>query len=177
MGSVTILPRYTYEDYKEWRVRLWEIIDGGAFPIESEKDPAHQRVLQKLVPLFKAKLENFFCYGDPSVIYLIEDDNVLKPDMLVLAKELKKEYADFPPVMIVEVLSQSTKAIDQVVKFQMYQSQGIRYYLIIDPGREEAEIYELSDGQYKMTSGGKDFKHDFMIDGCKVSIDFKEVWK
>jgi Uma2 family endonuclease len=177
MGSVTILPRYTYQDYKEWGVRLWEVIDGGAFAIESENDPIHQRVLQKLVALFKTKFENYFCYGNPSVIYLVEDDNVLRPDMLILTKELKKEYVDFSPLLIVEVLSNSTKTIDSIVKFQLYQSQGIRYYIIIDPDREEAEVYKLLDAEYKMTARGKDIECDFAFAAFNATIDFKEIWQ
>ena len=88
-----------------------------------------------------------------------------------------KKYLDFPPALVVEILSPSTAAKDRFTKFPIYQSKSIGYYLIIDPNREEVEVYELLDGEYKMTNRGKDIVHDFSFDECKASIDFREIWQ
>jgi Uma2 family endonuclease len=109
--------------------------------------------------------------------YLVEEDTILQPDMLIVCGEITKKYLDFAPVLVAEILSPSTAAKDRFTKFPIYQSKGIRYYLIIDPEKEEAEVYELFDGQYKMTAKGKEINYDFALDSCNASIDFKEIWK
>jgi len=63
------------------------------------------------------------------------------------------------------------------VLFSIYQSQGIKYYLIVDPDLQEAEVYVLTDNEYKMMAKGKDISHRYELDTCNAVVDYSEIWK
>lgn len=77
---------------------------------------------------------------------------------------------------MVEVLSTSTEFKDRHTKYSIYESQGIRYYLIVDPDRNRAEVYELTEGRYRLMQQGNDFVFSFQLENCKAEISFKEIW-
>lgn len=71
-------------------------------------------------------------YCQSAVDYIIADDTILQPDMLVVCREITKKYLDFAPGLVVEVLSPSTALKDRHTKYYLYEQQGIKYYLIVD---------------------------------------------
>ena len=178
MGSaVKILPHYTYADYVQWEGK-WEVIDGIPYAMSPAPVPKHQVVAGNLHAEFRVQLKKCSkCKVYQPIDYLVEDDIILQPDMLVVCGEISKKYLDFPPSLVAEILSPSTAAKDRFTKFPIFQSKGIPYYLIIDPDLEDIEIYELFDGQYKMILRGKSIKYDFTLDSCSASIDFSQIWQ
>jgi len=67
-----------------------------------------------------------------------------------VARTFKPDQMLFPaPDMVVEVLSESTQAVDRGVKFEDYAAHGVREYWIIDPGltpnSQSVEQYLLTD--------------------------------
>jgi Uma2 family endonuclease len=42
------------------------------------------------------------------VDYLVADDMILQPDILIVCKPIIKKYLDFPPTLVAEVLSPAT---------------------------------------------------------------------
>ena len=83
---------------------------------------------------------------------------------------------DFPPALVVEILSPSTALKDRHTKFSLYQSQQIKYYIIVDPATNEAEIYCLNDKTYNLQQKGKDFTYEFKIEDCSIPVNFAEIW-
>lgn len=71
-------------------------------------------------------------------------DTVLQPDVLV-ARESDLTDKDLPasPLLVVEVLSRSTRGIDQVLKRERYARAGIPSYWIVDPTVPSVQILEL----------------------------------
>jgi len=175
-SAVKILPHYTYADYVQWEGK-WEVIDGIPYAMSPAPVPKHQVVAANLISEFRQELKRCNrCKVYQPIDYLVEDDTIFQPDMLVVCGDISKKYLDFPPSLIAEILSPLTAAKDWFTKFPIYQSKGIPYYLIIDPDLEDVEIYELFDGQYKMILRGKGIKHDFSLDSCYASIDFSQIW-
>lgn len=175
-SAVKILPHYTYADYVQWEGK-WKIIEGIPYAMSPAPVPKHQVVAGNLHSEFRQELKSCkTCKVYLPIDYLVKDDTILQPDLLIVCGEITKKYLDFPLALVVEVTSPSTEAKDRFSKFTIYQDKGIHYYLIIDPISEEVEIFEHIDGQYKMTAKGKSFIHDFILDGCNASIDFKEIW-
>ncbi|MEO5946972.1 MAG: Uma2 family endonuclease [Chitinophagaceae bacterium] len=175
-GVVKILPHYTYDDYVHWEGK-WELIDGVPYAMSPAPVPKHQTLAGNIHTEFRMKLKNCKkCKVFQPIDYKVEEDTIFQPDMLIVFGEISKKYLDFPPALVVEILSPATEAKDRFTKFPVYQAKGIPYYIIIDPDLEEAEVYELIKEQYKMTARGKDIQHLFTIDDCKADIDFKEIW-
>lgn len=96
--------------------------------------------------------------------------------MLVVCGEITKKYLDFPPALVVEILCPATALKDRHSKYSIYESQGIPYYLIVDPDAEQVEIYKMNGGVYSLDKNGKLFSYQFSLGGCSATIDFKEIW-
>ena len=96
--------------------------------------------------------------------------------MLVIYGEITRKYLDFPPALVVEILSPSTALKDRHSKYSIYESQGIPFYLIISPDTEEVEVYKLNGGAYALEQKGKDFFYEFLLGKRTAAIDFKEIW-
>lgn len=73
--------------------------------------------------------------------------------MLVVCGEIKEAYLDFPPALVIEILSPATASKDRLYKYELYQQQGIAFYLIVDTDKEMVELFQLEDGN--MRSGSK----------------------
>ena len=75
--------------------------------------------------------------------------------------------------MIIEILSQSTAYNDRIVKKDIYEANGVKYYMIADPDTKEMVVYELSGGKYVETEISF-----FQLSGnCGLKLDFKTIWE
>ncbi len=174
--AVKILPHYTYDDYVQWEGK-WEVIEGVPYAMSPAPVPRHQIVAGSLHALFWNELRSCKkCEVSQPLDYLVEDDTILQPDMLIICKPITKKYLDFPPVLVAEILSPSTALKDRHSKYSIYESQGIQYYIIIDPDKNEAEVYALMEGKYQLMKQGKDFSFNFNLDECSAAIDFTQIW-
>lgn len=84
-------------------------------------------------------------------------DTVRIPDVVVLPlaqwKELQSREAvirfnESPPLLVVEVVSESTKVVDYRSKRAEYSVLDITEYWIVDPLLDKVTILTLSDGWY-----------------------------
>ncbi len=177
-STAQILPHYTFEDWQRWEGQ-WEIIHGIPYAMSPMPVPKHQIIANALGAEFRFALKKCqHCKAIQPIDYKITDDIIVQPDLLVVCKKIEKSYLDFPPSLAAEILSPSTALKDRHTKYQIYQLQGIRYYLIVSPDTEDVEVYELDKGQYRLIQKGHDFTHHFSFeDDCTAEIDFGEIWK
>lgn len=172
--AVRILPHYAYDEYVSWEGK-WELIEGIPFSIKLE--PQHQLLLTNITAEFCNGLKPFKkLQAYPSIDYLIKVDTVVRPDLLIVNREIQKNFLDFSPALVVEILSPSTALKDRHTKYALYQEQGINYYIIIDCASNEAEIYSLVNKSYQLVQKGKDFRFEFKIEDCVASVNFGEIW-
>lgn len=175
-SAVKILPHYTYSDYLNWEGQ-WELIDGIPYAMSPLPVPKHQKIAMALGSEFTMMLKKCKqCAAYQPIDYRITDDTILQPDMLVVCGEITKKYLDFSPALVVEILSPATALKDRHTKYDIYQSQGIPYYLIVLPDTEEVEVYQLVDKAYVMAHKGHNFVYDFSLAECMATIDFREIW-
>ncbi len=175
-NAVKILPHYTYSDYEQWEGR-WEVIEGIPYAMSPLPVPKHQRIAAELSAEFVFQLKKCRkCRVYQPLDYLVKEDTVLQPDMLIVCKEINEKYLDFAPELVVEILSPSTSLKDRHNKFPIYESQGIPYFIIVSPEPEEVEIYEIENNSYKLRRKDKDFSYEFTFGICKAVIDFAAIW-
>jgi len=175
-GAIKILPHYTYKDWEQWDGQ-WELIEGIPYAMSPLPVPKHQKIAMALGTEFTVALKSCKqCVAYQPIDYRVADDMILQPDMLVVCGEITKKYLDFPPALVVEILSPATALKDRHSKFSIYESQCIPYYLIISPDTEEVEVYKLNGGAYSLEQKGKNFSYQFSLGDCIANIDFKEIW-
>lgn len=79
--------------------------------------------------------------------------NDYEPDVVFFDKSkskfFKKGMWKFPiPDFVLEVLSKSTETIDRGLKYEDYESHGVKEYWIIDPDKEIVEQYIIKNKKY-----------------------------
>jgi Uma2 family endonuclease len=97
--------------------------------------PEHQRVAGELKTEFALALRKGACNSCRvyhPIDYKISDDTIFEPDVLIVCGQINKNCLDFPPALIVEILSPSTAEKDRGIKFDYYEREGVQYYLIAD---------------------------------------------
>jgi Uma2 family endonuclease len=171
------LPHYTYEDYAQWEGR-WELIEGLPYAMIPAPTPQHQRVQVFLLSAFFTALTN--CrecrtYGAP-LDWKVTVDTVVQPDIMIVCQPVGAKYLDFPPVAAVEILSPATALKDRHLKFELYQSQGVRYYLIIDPALKQIELYQIRNGKYVQEAVEAGVLHFALHNNCEISIGTSGLW-
>ena len=177
LPALKYIPHYTYEDYCHWEGQ-WELIDGIPIAMSPAPVPKHQRVSGNLYQIFNIALKQKCkkCLSYQAIDWLVKDDTVLQPDFLVACEPITKKYIDSSPVLVAEILSPSTAIKDRNAKFQIYESKGVKYYMVIDINIEKIEIYGLSDHQYQPVAVNPNSFEFKLHDGCAIKVSFDDVW-
>ncbi len=171
------LPNYTYEDYCQWEGQ-WELIEGIPYAMSPLPIPVHQRVNGNLYANFEIALKKSCkeCKAYLPIDWKIKESTILQPDLLVVCQKIEKKYLDFSPELVVEILSPSTAVKDRNIKKEIYLSEGVKYFLILDPQLKKLEIYELLNNTYSPVAiSPNNFVFTF-DDGCTAGVDFKDIW-
>ncbi len=91
-------------------------------------------------------------------------------------KPLIKKFIDFPPSLIVEILSPSTASKDRGEKMELYQQEKVKYYLIIDPQFKKTELYQFTNGKYEPVAVNPDSYNFELEDNCLAKVNLTDIW-
>lgn len=151
---------YTYADYLAWPDEArYELIDGEAFLMAPAPLIEHQEVAGEVFRQLANQLDGKPCrpYIAPVDVRLprkeeTDDaiDTVVQPDVLVVCdpSKIDRRGVRGAPDWLLEVLSPSTAAHDQIAKRRTYERAGVREYWLVHPGDRTLTVYVLDNGQY-----------------------------
>ncbi len=154
---------YTVADYQTWPDEFrCELIRGVVYDMSPAPVIEHQRLVSALhghlYPHFSHPQQGGGGPGPgcallPSPVdVVLAEDTVVQPDLIVVcdpAKLANGKNVQGAPDLVVEVLSPDTAAKDKRDKRTLYETAGVREYLIVDPIGRYAELYTLgADGRY-----------------------------
>jgi Uma2 family endonuclease len=154
-GGLTLAEHYAAgEDQGARR----ELVD-GVLIVSPFASARHALAAQRLNHALSAA-----CPPDLQVLGTINVDQEpatnLQPDLVVIrAEDLDLPATEIRPLLVVEILSPSTRRFDQTVKRQIYAEMGIPSYWLVDITGPSIEITELGEeGTYvdTMTISGQD---------------------
>ncbi len=170
-------PRFTYDDYVIWEGR-WELIDGMPYAMSPAPSPDHQQINGRLYSAFTTALTDQCkdCSVYLPIDWKMNDKTVVQPDLLIVCKKLTKKYLDFAPSLTVEILSPSTAYKDRHEKFELYELEGVLYYVLVDPKFKKIEILELVNKKYRDSQVAPNSFQFNLKSGCNFSIDFDAIW-
>ena len=153
--------KFTYGDYLTWpEEERWELIDGVAYDMTPAPSRVHQEILVDLVRQISTFLLEAACrvYAAPFDIRLPEageaDGDILtvvQPDLAVICDPAKLDDRGCrgAPDMVVEIISPSTAAKDQIQKVALYEKHGVKEYWLVHPTDRLVTIRRLgADGRY-----------------------------
>jgi Uma2 family endonuclease len=170
-------PHYTYDEYLLWEGR-WELIEGMPYAMSPAPNSRHQWISSQLSALFVEALKGCKkCKTYQPIDWKIAEDTVVQPDLSIVCGPIKSfTYLDFPPVLVVEILSPSTATKDRREKFELYQAQGVKYYLMIDPAFKKIEVFELINKTFQAVAVNPD-NYNFSIEDCTASVSFTGLFE
>ena len=102
------------------------------------------------------------------------------PDVQVTCAEsdLTDRYAKRSPVLVVEVLSESTAAFDLGKKFAAYQQlDSLREYVLVDQDRIQVQIFHQREGQWWVDNigpGGRLRLESVDLD-CPIAVSYTHL--
>lgn len=153
MDPVTVLPRgrpFTVEDLDATPDdgNRYELLDGMLL-VTPSPSRGHQFASSRLQRILDAA-----CPEDLLVISAPTDvrygtDTAMQPDLLVVPREgFEDETRPLRPVLVVEILSPSTRLVDLGLKKARYEVAGCPSYWVVDPVAPAITVWELVDGAY-----------------------------
>lgn len=109
--------------------------------------------------------------------YKLSNDTVFNPDLLIVCKPITKTFLDFPPGLVVEILSESTSMKDRNVKYPKYEEEGIPYYLMVDTDIKTIEVYSLTSSLYQRQPLDQSKHFEFTIGDRHFEMVFDRIWE
>lgn len=130
----------------------YELLRGDLY-VTPSSSPMHQSVsgqlLLQLVAYFHTRGLGQVFYA-PLDLILTEQD-VFVPDLLVIADSsyITKRGIEKAPLLVVEILSPSTRTTDLGAKSRRYAELGVEHYWIVDPEERRLRCYRSVDGAFQ----------------------------
>ena len=152
---IATLKKLTWDDIKDWPEYhgRTEIVDGELVmsPVPSDR---HQEICLwlgvEIGPFVRDHgLGKFWSHP----VHVILDEHVhYEPDMCFLSTDrlylLQTPHIAGAPDLIIEVISESNRSHDTVVKFRDYERYGVREYWLVDQRERHIRVYCLEEGRY-----------------------------
>lgn len=171
------LPNYTYEDYKNWEGD-WELIYGVPYAMAPAPMIKHQAISNRIARYLDESLQDCeTCQALLPVDWKIDDSTIVQPDNLIICHTPQNEaYIKKAPKVIFEILSKSTAITDKNLKYELYEKEGVSYYIIVDPNESIAKVYELKEGKYIKLCDAYEDSVEFALETCAFVFDFAKIW-
>ncbi len=135
--------------------------------------PINQRILilisLTLELTLKAKCPSCMVYAE--LDWYISYDTVIRPDIMVLCGEIP-ERVESPPQMVIEIVSPSSRQMDEGLKFELCEREGVKYFVLVYPDEKAVKVFELSKGRYVEKHSMK-----FSFGGCQLEIDLTKAFE
>ena len=158
---MTALPktRMTVDEYLAWTEEQpgrYELLDGAVFAMSPEgAGHAEKKAAVHAALLAGIRAQSLGCYPLPDGMTVrINDVTAYEPDALVYCGEkLPPTAVEVPhPIIVVEVLSPSTRHVDLSIKLADYfRLPSIAHYLIVDPEKPRVIHHACATGDTILT--------------------------
>ncbi|MBZ0169360.1 hypothetical protein MELA_00714 [Candidatus Methylomirabilis lanthanidiphila] len=152
---MTVQAKFTYEDYLLFLEdgRRHELIDGERFMTPSPSTK-HQQISMNLA----RALSNYLAthrigrvYAAPCDVVL-SDTDVVQPDLVFVSSArgsiITTQNIQGAPDLLIEILSESTRKTDEIIKRKLYERYGVQEYWIIDPELATVKVYRMTPQGY-----------------------------
>ena len=130
--------------------RRYELVD-GMLVVTPAPNRGHQRVSMELAFLLRSHVPPTLEVLAAPFDVQVSEATMLEPDLLVIQRDDPADKSlRNPPLLVVEVLSPSTRRYDVLVKRDVYEGFGVASYWLVDPDVPSVTVLELAgDGHYQ----------------------------
>jgi Uma2 family endonuclease len=144
--------KLAYEDYLALpnNGKQYQIVEGDLFTAPAP-GVQHQRLVRRLIILLDriARENNLGEVFAAPIDVLLSPMDIVQPDVVYVASNnagiITAQNIQGAPDLLIEVLSPSTRRLDEIIKRKRYEQTGIREYWIVDPELEILKVYRRGD--------------------------------
>jgi Uma2 family endonuclease len=156
----TSTTKLTYDDFVLFPDdgQRHELIDGEHY-VTPSPSLWHQELSRRLVRLLILYQESHpggrLFYAPLDCVFTIFD--VVEPDVLFVTEDqlyiLTEKHVRGAPALVVEILSPSTRRVDERTKRDLYDRVGVREYWVVDPESNAMSVYRRnSSGRFPVAA-------------------------
>ncbi len=142
-----------------------DLPDSDDTPVDNELQDLIPGLLKASLALIWSERMDWF-FGVDMAIYYHPDEPAIVPDGFlsvgvprIIDEDLRLSYVLWEekkvPILVLEVVSRQRRG-EYTQKKQFYATMGVLYYVVYNPLRKRKpslEVYELDNGQYRLTQG------------------------
>ena len=168
--------RYQVRDWENWN-DPWELIHGMPYCMSPAPAFRHQLLASNLLIEIGTQLKKCpKCRVIIPIDWQINEETVVQPDILILCKPHSGGRLMQAPACVFEILSPATQNKDRGIKFELYEEQGVKYYIMADSENKILEAYVLNaSGKYHPIPSFPNLQLD--LNGCPVELDLVAIWE
>ena len=172
---------YTIVDYLHWPAEeRIELINGRIYDLAAP-GYVHQEIAGRIYRMIGNYIDQKGGNCNPGIapldVQLDKDDKTMvQPDVIIDCREGKKNPMRIigAPDFVLEVLSDSSRSKDVIIKTEKYMSAGCREYWIVDPRNETVIVYDFENERYPLNYTFEDKVPVNIYDG-DLTIDFSVI--
>jgi Uma2 family endonuclease len=177
------LPEIDYLIEEKKATQKHEYYKGEIFAMTGASIP-HNRIVSNVLINAGNKIKKKGCmpFGSDLRVHIPSNSFYTYPDISIFCGEIEKADTDFDtavnPIVIMEVLTKSTRDYDRGTKFSFYREiNSLKEYIIIDSENINAEaLLKNEDGTWLL----RELKSDLdklVVKSLDVEISLKEVYE
>ena len=182
MGLAKLKTKISIEDYlngEEISDIKYEYIDGEVYAMAGTSQN-HSRITGNFVNALLNHLQDSDCepYSE-NIKVRAEEEVFYYPDILVTCEgEFKNKYFCEEPILIVEVISPSTKQIDRREKLRAYQQMpSVQEYVIVEQEKISVEIHRRQPDGNWITYFFTRTDTEFTLESVDLTLQLSEVYR
>jgi Uma2 family endonuclease len=185
--SIDRLTFAEYLKYTDGSDRRYELVNGELIPM-SLGTGQHGAIIKSIERTLETEIasQNLDWVVLPGLVGIRSPrggkwDTCRIPDLVVIPSEQWRalatreaviEFTESPPILVVEVVSESTKTVDYRAKRSEYSILDIPEYWIVDPLLSKVTIFTLDDGWYEPAEfQGDDLIRSIAFPSLQLSFD------
>lgn len=138
--------------------RRHELIDGNHY-LHASPDTKHQRISMRLIVAIGTYLrahrlgQLYFALLD----VVLSQYDVVEPDLMYVTNDrreiITEKNIQGPPDLLIEIVSDSTRHYDEVIKYELYERVGVSEYWLIDSVRDCVRVLRRNAaGRYEIAA-------------------------
>lgn len=135
--------------YQDENAIITEVINGKEVLMSPRPATKHAITAGNIYHIFRGFLKGKHCKAFFEHEVHLDENNIFVPDVLIVCDQnnIKTNWIDNAPELVVEVLSPSSAINDRGAKKDAYERAGVKEYWIVDPAAKSIEVHYLKDGR------------------------------
>ena len=157
-----------------------ELVDGQLYAMVGATD-SHNLIVQGLAAALRTRLKGSGCRVFTETVKVKIGDNIRYPDVFVTCDARDNDpLIKMRPVLVAEVLSDTTRRRDQEEKRDEYRRiNSVRHYVLLEQSSASARCWTREDDAWTLSRTATDGELALTTFDCKIPLTeiYEEVWE